>query len=400
MLQGKKVLVGISGGIAAYKIPYLVRLLVKNGAEVKVIMTPGAAGFVTPLTLSTVSKNPVFSNFFNAESGEWHNHVELGLWADVMVIAPVTANTLAKMAGGQADNLLLATYMSAKCPVMFAPAMDLDMYQHPATRSNIDKLVSYGNILIPAASGELASGLTGEGRLEEPEKIFELIRDFFFKSDSLSGKKIIVTAGPTYEAIDPVRFIGNHSSGKMGIDIADELASRGAEVVLVCGPSSIASKQGKVKRINVTSSDEMYTATTEAFTTAHAAILAAAVADYKPREVSDIKIKKKTDDMKIDLVKTHDILAALGEAKKQGQILVGFALETNNELENAKEKLARKNLDFIVLNSLNNPGAGFKHATNQITIVHKNNKIEDFELKSKSEVAKDIVNTLAEKLKA
>jgi phosphopantothenoylcysteine decarboxylase/phosphopantothenate--cysteine ligase len=400
MLQGKKVLVGISGGIAAYKIPYLVRLLVKNGAEVKVIITPAAAGFVTPLTLSTVSKNPVFSHFFNPESGEWFNHVELGVWADLMVIAPLTANTLAKMANGQADNLLLATYMSAKCPVMFAPAMDLDMYQHPGTRNNIEKLVSYGNILIPATSGELASGLTGEGRLEEPEKIFDSIREFFFKNGSLTGKKIIVTAGPTYEAIDPVRFIGNHSSGKMGIDIADELASRGAEVVLVCGPSSIASKQGKVKRINVTSSDEMFVATTEEFKTAHAAILAAAVADYKPREVSDIKIKKKSDDMKIDLVKTHDILAALGASKTQGQILVGFALETNNELENAKEKLARKNLDFIVLNSLNNPGAGFKHATNQVTIVHKNNKVEDFELKSKSEVAKDIVNTLAEKLKA
>lgn len=399
MLQGKKVLVGISGGIAAYKIPYLVRLLVKSGAEVKVVMTPSAADFVTPLTLSTVSKNPIISDFFHPETGEWYNHVELGLWADLMVIAPVTANTLAKMSNGQADNFLMATYMSAKCQVMFAPAMDLDMYKHPSTKINIDKLVSYGNILIPATTGELASGLSGEGRLEEPEKIFDIIRDFFLKGNSLSGKKVVVTAGPTYEAIDPVRFIGNHSSGKMGIDIADELASRGAQVVLVCGPSGIASKNGKVKRINVTSSDEMYNATTEEFKGADAAILAAAVADYKPKEVSDIKIKKKTDDMKIDLVKTHDILAALGKEKRDSQVLVGFALETNNELENAKDKLLRKNLDFIVLNSLKNPGAGFKHNTNQITIVHKNNKVQDFELKSKTEVAKDIVDALTEKLK-
>lgn len=399
MLQGKKILVGITGGIAAYKIPYLVRLLVKNGAEVKVVMTPSAADFVTPLTLATVSKHPIVTDFFHPETGEWYNHVELGLWADLMLIAPLTANTLAKMSIGQADNLLLATYMSAKCPVMFAPAMDLDMYKHPSTKTNIDKLISFGNLFIPAADGELASGLSGEGRLEEPEKIFAIIRDFFFEGSSLSGKKIIVTAGPTFEAIDPVRFIGNHSSGKMGIDIADELANRGAEVVLVCGPSGIANKNGRVKRIDVTSSDEMYTATTKEFETADAAILAAAVADYKPKEVSEIKIKKKSDDMKIDLVKTHDILAALGLVKKPKQVLVGFALETNNELENAKDKLLRKNLDFIVLNSLKNPGAGFKHTTNQITIVHKNNKVQDFELKSKTEVAKDIVDTLAEKLK-
>lgn len=399
MLQGKKVLIGVTGGIAAYKTPYLVRLLIKNGAEVKVVMTPSAVGFVTPLTLATVSKNPVLIDFFNTETGEWNNHVELALWADLMVIAPVTANTLSKMSNGQADNFLLATYMSAKCPVMFAPAMDLDMYRHPSTKINIDKLVSFGNQLIPPTKGELASGLSGEGRLEEPEKIVEVIRDFFFEGSSLKGKRVIVTAGPTFEAIDPVRFIGNHSSGKMGIDIADELASRGAEVTLVCGPSGINNKNGKVNRINVTSSDEMYAATTEAFKTADAAILAAAVADYKPKEVSDIKIKKKSDDMNIELVKTHDILAALGKVKTSQQILVGFALETNNELENAKEKLARKNLDFIVLNSLKNPGAGFKHNTNQITIVHKDNKVQDFELKSKVEVAKDIVNTLAEKLR-
>lgn len=399
MLEGKKVLIGISGGIAAYKIPYLVRLLIKNGAEVKVMMTPSASSFVTPLTLATVSKNPVIIDFYNTENGEWNNHVDLALWADLMVMAPVTANTLAKMSNGQADNFLLATYMSAKCPVMFAPAMDLDMYHHPSTKINIDKLVSFGNKLIPATSGELASGLSGEGRLEEPEKIFEIIRDFFFERSSLNGKKVIVTAGPTFEAIDPVRFIGNHSSGKMGIDIADELANRGADVTLVCGPSGISNKNGRVKRINVTSSDEMYEATTKAFKTADAAILAAAVADYKPKDVSDIKIKKKSDDMKIDLIKTHDILAALGQVKNAKQVLVGFALETNNELENAKDKLIRKNLDFIVLNSLKNPGAGFKHPTNQITILHKDNKVQDFELKSKVEVAKDIVDTLAEKLK-
>jgi len=399
MLQGKKVLIGITGGIAAYKIPYLVRYLIKNGAEVKVVMTPSAASFVTPLTLATVAKNPVMIDFFNHETGEWNNHVELALWADVMVIAPVTANTLAKMAHGQADNFLLATYMSAKCKVLFAPAMDLDMYRHPSTKININTLVSYGNQLIPPTTGELASGLSGEGRLEEPEKIFEIIRDFFFEESSLKGKKVVVTAGPTFEAIDPVRFIGNHSSGKMGIDIADELANRGADVTLVCGPSGISNKNGKVHRINVTSSDEMYTATTQAFITADAAILAAAVADYKPKEVSEIKIKKKSDDMKIELIKTHDILAALGKVKTPQQILVGFALETNNELENAKEKLVRKNLDFIVLNSLQNAGAGFKHSTNQITIVHKDNKVQDFELKTKVEVAKDIVNTLAEKLK-
>lgn len=399
MLQGKKVLIGVTGGIAAYKIPTLVRLLVKAQADVKVVMTPSAADFVTPLTLATVSKNPIVTDFFHAETGEWYNHVDLGLWADVMVIAPLTANTLSKMANGQADSLLMATYMSAKCPVMFAPAMDLDMYKHPSTKVNIDTLISYGNILIPAASGELASGLSGEGRMEEPENIFERIKDFFFEGNSFSGKKVVVTAGPTFEAIDPVRFIGNHSSGKMGIDIADELAFRGALVTLVCGPSSIASKNGKVNRINVTSSDEMFEATTEAFKNADAAILAAAVADYKPAQVSDIKIKKKTDDMNIELVKTHDILATLGKHKKANQVLVGFALETNNELENAKDKLNRKNLDFIVLNSLKNPGAGFKHATNQITIVHKDNKVQDFELKSKAEVAKDIVNVLADKLK-
>lgn len=399
MLEGKKVLIGVTGGIAAYKIPTLVRLLVKAGADVKVVMTPSAADFVTPLTLATVSKNPIVTDFFHPETGEWYNHVELGLWADLMVIAPLTANTMAKMANGMADNLLLATYMSAKCAVMFAPAMDLDMYKHPSTKMNMDKLVSFGNILIPAASGELASGLSGEGRMQEPEYIFDRIKDFFFEGNSFSGKKVVVTAGPTFEAIDPVRFIGNHSSGKMGIDIADELANRGAEVVLICGPSSISGKNGKVNRINVTSSDEMYEATTNAFKNADAAILAAAVADYKPREVSDVKIKKKADDMRIELVKTHDILAALGKVKKEGQVLVGFALETNNELENARDKLQRKNLDFIVLNSLKNPGAGFKHATNQITIVHKDNKVQDFELKSKAEVAKDIVNTLADKLR-
>jgi len=396
-LEGKKILVGVCGGIAAYKIPHLVRLLVKQGAEVKVMMSPAARDFVTPLTLSTVSKHPVFIDFYKNDTGEWNQHVELALWADLIIMAPLTANTLAKMAHGQADNFMLATYMSAKCDVFFAPAMDLDMYQHPSTLHNIKTLESFGHILVPATSGELASGLSGEGRMEEPENIYQAVARYFEQAGSLTGKKIVVTAGPTYEAIDPVRFIGNHSSGKMGIDIADELASRGAEVVLVCGPSHIQHHSSHIQRINVTSAEEMYEATTHAFKEADAAILAAAVADYKPKEVSDTKIKKKSDDMSIELVKTHDILASLGKIKTENQVLVGFALETNNELENAKEKLVKKNLDFIVLNSLQHKGAGFKHATNQVTIVHKDNKIQDFELKSKTEVARDIVNVLAEK---
>jgi len=396
MLSGKKILVGVSGGIAAYKIPHFIRLLVKEGAEVKVIVTPSARDFVTPLVLSTISRNPVTDGFFDPADGSWHNHVELGLWADLMIVAPATANTLAKMANGGADNMLVATYLSARCPVFFAPAMDLDMYAHPSTRHNIERLISYGNHLIPASSGELASGLSGEGRMEEPENMVAVLSSFFRRSGRFTGKKVIVTAGPTYEAIDPVRFIGNHSSGKMGIEIADCLADQGADVVLICGPSSIKHRNGKVKRLNVTSAQEMFEASTREYSEAQAAILAAAVADYRPRETADKKIKKSSDEMVVELVKNPDILATLGSSKKQGQVLVGFALETDNEMENAQTKLEKKNLDFIVLNSLKDEGAGFRHGTNKIAILHRNNKIDNFELKSKSEVARDIVDTLAE----
>lgn len=395
MLSGKKILVGVTGGIAAYKIPNLIRLLVKQGAEVQVLMSKAAHDFVTPLTLATVSKRPVITEFYNTADGSWSNHVELGLWADAMLIAPATARTLSCMAHGQADNLLLATYLSARCPVFFAPAMDLDMYAHPATRENIQRLISFGNHLIPAASGELASGLSGEGRMEEPENIVALLAGYFRTAGRFGGKKIVVTAGPTYEAIDPVRFIGNHSSGKMGIEIADILAGQGAEVVLICGPSSVKHTCGHVRRINVTSAEEMYQAATAEYEQADAAILAAAVADYRPKEVAGTKIKKKSDDMVIELVKTHDILATLGSRKREGQILVGFALETDNEMENARIKLEKKNLDFIVLNSLQDKGAGFRHDTNKITILHRSNKIDNFELKSKSAVAGDIADTLA-----
>lgn len=397
-LSGKKILVGVSGGIAAYKIPHFIRLLVKDGAEVKVIMTPAAADFVTPLTLATVSKNPVDTVFFNTDDGRWTNHVELGLWADVMIIAPLTANTMAKMVHGESENLLLATYLSARCPVFFCPAMDLDMYAHPATQENIQTLIQRGNILIPAASGELASGLSGEGRMEEPENIAEILKDHFLTSTRFSGKKILITAGPTYEAIDPVRFIGNHSSGKMGIDIADTLAAQGAEIILVCGPSAVKNKNGNVTRHNVVSAKQMFDIATAIFDTCDAAILAAAVADYRPREVAENKIKKTGDEMVIELVKNPDILGTLGIAKKKGQVLAGFALETNDELEHARQKLEKKNLDFIVLNSLNDKGAGFQYATNKITILHQNNKIDTFELKSKSEVARDIADALAEKM--
>lgn len=399
MLKGKKILIGVTGGIASYKIPNLVRLLIKAEAEVKVIMTPSATSFVTPVTLSTVSKNPVYIELFDSKTGKWNNHVELALWADLMVIAPLSANTLSKMAHGQSDNLLLTTYLSSKCPVMFAPAMDLDMYQHPTTKENIDKLVSFGHQLIPATNGELASGLSGEGRMEEPERIFEIIQLHFEEKKSLSNKTILVTAGPTYEALDPVRFIGNHSSGKMGIEIADELSRRGAKVILICGPSSVNHTEKSIERINIISAEEMYEAAQEYFPSCNAAILSAAVADYKPKEVSITKIKKNDTELSLELTKTHDVLSSLGKIKKDNQILVGFALETDNEMENAKTKLEKKNLDFIVLNSLQDKGAGFKGDTNKITILHRNNKIDNFELKSKKLVAIDIVNTLESKWK-
>lgn len=393
MLKGKNILLGVTGSIAAYKSALLVRLLVKEGASVKVIMTSDAKAFITPLTLATLCKNPVFTDFSNPETGEWYNHVELGLWADAFIIAPATANTIAKMAGGICDNLLLTTYLSAKCPVFIAPAMDLDMYKHKATLNNIKTLGSFGNIIIPSESGELASGLFGEGRMAEPEHIFSFINRYFEENLPLKGKRILVTAGPTYENIDPVRFIGNYSTGKMGFAIAEELALQGANVELVSGPTHLNLSHPLINRVDVTSAQEMYDAATQVFSMCDAAILSAAVADYKPAETMEQKIKKGEDSRSIDLVPTHDILAELGRKKKSAQTLVGFALETNNELEYALDKIKRKNLDFIVLNSLNDVGAGFRHDTNKVTIIDKHNKIATFELKEKREVAKDIVKT-------
>jgi phosphopantothenoylcysteine decarboxylase/phosphopantothenate--cysteine ligase len=396
MIQGKNVILGICGSIAAYKSALLVRLLVKAGANVRVVMTPDATNFITPLTLSTLSKNPVLSDYFTPETGEWNNHVELGLWADLFVIAPTSANTLAKMANGLCDNLLLAVYLSAKCPVYFAPAMDLDMWKHDATQENISKLQSFGNILIPPGTGELASGLHGEGRMAEPEEIIAFLSDELKKNLPLAGLKILVTAGPTYEAIDPVRFIGNHSSGKMGFAIADQLALMGADVTLIAGPSAEVSKLLSVKRIDVTSAAEMLEACSPAFNDSKACIMSAAVADYTPVEVSSQKIKKQNRSFNIEVKKTTDILSLLGSKKKPGQILVGFALETNDEEKNAIDKLQKKNLDFIVLNSLNDKGAGFKKNTNKITIIDRSLHKTAFEVKSKEEVAKDICNKVIE----
>jgi phosphopantothenoylcysteine decarboxylase / phosphopantothenate---cysteine ligase len=397
-MKGKKIVLGVSGGIAAYKSVFLLRLLKKAGAEVKVIMTESAKEFVGTLTFATLSENAVLSDFYNKESGVWENHVEIGLWADLIVVAPTTANTLAQFANGICNNLLTAVYLSAKCKTMIAPAMDLDMYLHPSTKNNLEKLQNFGNIIIPAESGALASGLSGQGRLAEPETIFELIDDFFNakKYQNIKGKTILVTAGPTYEAIDPVRFIGNHSSGKMGIMIAEFLAVNGAKKVnLVCGPSSYQNENyPNLNRINVTSAAEMFEVVKEIFSESDITIAAAAVADYSPSNPSDTKIKKKTDKLTIDLQPTVDILAHLGKNKKSEQILVGFALETDNEEANAKAKIEKKNLDFIVLNSLKDEGAGFKHDTNKISIIEKNNKKTSFELKDKKKVAKDIVEYL------
>ncbi len=390
MLTNKNILLGVCGSIASYKSATLIRLLVKAGANVKVIMTSDATNFISPLTLSTLSKNPVLVNYFDPESGVWNNHVDLGLWADLMIVAPASANTLGKFAGGLCDNLLSAVYLSAKCPVFFAPAMDLDMWKHPSTQKNIDSLVSYGNILIRPAYGELASGLIGDGRMAEPEDILDFITTEVKKKLPLNGKKALVTAGPTYEAIDPVRFIGNHSSGKMGFAIAEELSALGADVTLVSGPTSLKLSDTTIKRIDVTSADEMLNASLAAFPDASVAILSAAVADYRPAEVSDKKIKKNSPDLALALVKTTDILATLGRQKQAGQILVGFALETDNEEENAIGKLQKKNLDFIVLNSLRDEGAGFKNDQNKITIIDNKLAKEAFPLKSKKDVAKDI----------
>lgn len=392
MLQGKKILLGVTGSIAAYKSIYLVRLLVKAGAEVKVIMTPSARDFVSPLTLSTLSRNPVLVDLF--DEGSWANHVMLGRWADVMVIAPLSCNTLAKMAGGHCDNLLLAVYLSATCPVALAPAMDEDMWLHPSTKSNIKKIEAFGNKVIPVEKGELASGLQGEGRMSEPEQIIEYINRHFFLTRQLAGKKALVTAGPTYEPIDPVRFIGNQSSGKMGIAIAKELHDRGADVKLVLGPTTQEISANGISVQRVTTAEEMYNACQEAFDKADITVMSAAVADYSASSPGKEKIKKTEARFSIELSKTKDILESLGKKKKAGQVLVGFALETNNEKENALGKLKKKNADMIVLNSLQDPGAGFGHDTNKITIFEKSGQEFAFTTKTKTEVAKDIVDTI------
>jgi phosphopantothenoylcysteine decarboxylase/phosphopantothenate--cysteine ligase len=393
VLSGKKILLGISGGIAAYKTATLVRLFIKAGAHVQVIMTPASKDFITPLTLSTLSKNPVFSEFYNKDekNEEWNSHVELGLWADFMVIAPATANTLSKMANGLCDNLLIACYLSAKCPVYFAPAMDLDMYIHPSIVESFKSLKEFGNIMIPAENGELASGLSGEGRMAEPENIVSFLEADLESKLPLKGKKILITAGPTYEAIDPVRFIGNHSSGKMGFDIAQSAANYGANVILISGPTHFKINHPLVQLIPVVSAQEMYDACHEYYADIDVAIAAAAVADYKPKIVADQKIKKAADDFTIELEKTKDILASLGDLKKN-QFLIGFALETENEIENAKAKIQKKNLDLIVLNSLQDQGAGFGKATNKVTFIDSSFHIEPMDLKSKEEVADDILN--------
>ncbi len=399
MLRGKNIIIGVTGSIAAYKSAQLVRLFVKEGADVKVIMTPSSKEFIGPLTLSTLSKHPVISDFFEKKTGEWSSHVELGLWADLFLVAPATANTISKFANGQCDTLLTAVYLSARCPVCIAPAMDMDMYQHPSTQANINSLKSYGNTIINAAHGELASGLVGEGRMAEPEEIVEYVRNFFFQKQTLRGKKALVTAGPTYEPIDPVRFIGNHSSGKMGYAIADELARQGAEVTLISGPSNQKTEEPDVQVVHIQTAEEMANACTDRFSETDIAVLAAAVADYKPEILHPDKLKKTSETLDLSLVKTIDIAATLGAQKKDRQIIVGFALETSNELENAKDKLKRKNFDLIVLNSLRDEGAGFGHDTNKVRILDKKEKIVDFELKSKKAVAKDIVNAITESLK-
>lgn len=401
MLSGKNVLLGITGGIAAYKTTFLVRLLIKAGADVKIILTHSASSFVSPLTLATLSKNPVLSSFVNEENGktDWNNHVQLGLWADVMLIAPATANTLSKMANGSCDNLLLASYLSAKCPVFFAPAMDLDMYKHPATKASFQKLESFGNLMIPVASGELASGLHGAGRMAEPEDIVKFISANLAEGLPLSGNKVLITAGPTHEAIDPVRFIGNQSSGMMGYELAKSAADLGAEVWLISGPSSLRMDHERVKLVKVVSAEEMYEAAHKYYDKVDIAIAAAAVADYRPKTVADQKIKKTTDVLSLELVKNKDILFSLGERKKN-QFLVGFALETENEIENAIGKLKKKNLDAIVLNSLNDDGAGFGKVTNKITFIDKNLNLKTFELKTKAAVATDILSEIINRINA
>ncbi len=394
MIEGKKIVLGITGSIAAYKAAVLARGLVKKGAEVQIVITPAGKEFITPVTLSALTSKPVISEFFAQRDGSWHSHVDLGLWADAMVIAPATASTIGKMANGIADNMLITTYLSIKAPVFVAPAMDLDMFAHPSTRRNLDLLRSYGNHIIEPAEGELASHLVGKGRMEEPERIIEVLERFFSRQQDLDGRHILITAGPTYEKIDPVRFIGNYSSGKMGYALAEACARRGAEVTLVSGPVTLQTVHPRIRRINVESAEQMYQAAKAAFGQADAGILCAAVADFTPETVADRKIKREKDDLVLRLKPTHDIAAALGRLKQPHQRLVGFALETNDEVLHAQDKLQRKNLDFIVLNSLNDPGAGFRCDTNKITLIDRQQAMS-CPLKSKAEVAEDIVDKLA-----
>ena len=396
MLNGKNILLGITGSIAAYKAAYLTRLLVKNGANVKVVMTPFAKQFISPLTMATLSKNPILTDFYNPENGDWNSHVNLGLWADAFLIAPATANTIGKMANGIADNLLLTSYLSAKCPVFVAPAMDLDMYKHHANQKNIEILKSYGNIFIEPAEGELASGLVGKGRFEDPENIIIELNKYFQKKNSLNNKTVLITAGPTYEKIDAVRFIGNYSSGKMGYAIAEECAERGANVILISGQVNIKPKHNNIKLINAFSAEEMYVESKKYFPDSNIAILCAAVADFTPENTFETKLKREKDNLTLTLKPTKDIAAELGKSKKQGQIMVGFALEKENETKNALDKLKRKNLDFIILNSMNDNGAGFNYDTNKITIFDKNKNVFHFDIKNKSAVAVDIIDKIEE----
>lgn len=394
-LQGKKIILGITGSIAAYKACYIIRGLIKKGAEVQVVITPAGKEFITPITLSALTSKPVISEFFAQRDGTWNSHVDLGLWADAMLIAPATAATIGKMANGIADNMLITTYLSAKAPVFVAPAMDLDMFAHPSTQNNLDILRSFGNHIIEPASGELASHLIGKGRMEEPENIIAVLENFFQTDADLAGRRVLITAGPTYEKIDPVRFIGNYSSGKMGFALAEECARRGADVTLIAGPVQQETNHPNINRIDVETAAEMYNEAVTYYPDSHAGILCAAVADFTPEEVADHKMKREGDDLILRLKPTHDIAAALGAMKQDGQVLVGFALETDNEENNAIRKLEKKNLDFIVLNSLRDSGAGFRHDTNKIMIIDRQG-FEEYELKSKKDVAADIVNRLAE----
>lgn len=394
ILKGKKIVLGITGSIAAYKACLLIRGLVRKGAEVQVVITPAGKEFITPITLSALTSKPVISDFFAQRDGTWHSHVALGLWADAMVVAPATASTIGKMANGIADNMLVTTYLSMKAPVFIAPAMDLDMFAHPSTQQNLQRLRSYGNHIIEPTSGELASHLEGKGRMEEPENIIRMLERHFAATQDLAGKRVLITAGPTYERIDPVRFIGNYSSGKMGMALAEACARRGAEVTLVCGPTPLRCSHPSIRRVDVESAEEMYSASTSAFDAMDAALLCAAVADFTPEQAADRKIKRESDDLVLRLKPTRDIAQALGQMKREGQILAGFALETHDEAAHAREKLERKNFDFIVLNSLNDPGAGFRHDTNKVTIITRTGSTP-YPLKDKKEVAEDIVDRLA-----